>query len=32
MSAYSVHDSNIVPLLTYYNLTSSECLKKHYKN
>ena len=31
-SSYSVHDLNVIPLLTYYNLTSSDCLKKMYKN
>lgn len=32
LSAYSAHDSNVVPLLVFFNLTSSECLKKQYKN
>lgn len=32
LSAYSAHDSNVVPLLVYFNLTSSECLKKQWKN
>lgn len=32
LSVYSGHDSNVVPLLVYFNLTSSECLKKQFKN
>jgi hypothetical protein len=32
MSLYSAHDSNVLPLLVFYNLTSSECLKRLYKN
>lgn len=32
LSVYSAHDSNVVPLLVYFNLTSSECLKKQFKN
>jgi hypothetical protein len=31
-SSYSVHDLNVIPLLTYYNLTTSDCLRKMYKN
>ncbi len=32
LSAYSVHDSNIVPLLVYFNLTTAECLKKQFNS
>jgi hypothetical protein len=32
ISVYGGHDSNVVPLLTYFNLTSSECLKRQFKN
>lgn len=31
-SIYSGHDSNLVPLLNYLNLTSSECITKKWKN
>lgn len=27
LSTYSVHDLNIIPILTYFNLTSGDCLK-----
>lgn len=30
LSIYSGHDTNVVPLLVFYNLTSSECLKKQW--
>ena len=32
LTSISIHDSNIIPLLTFYNLTSSDCLRKQYKN
>jgi len=32
MSLFSGHDTNIVPLLTFFNLTSGDCLKKKYQN
>ncbi len=32
LSAYSAHDSNVVPLLVYFNLTTAECLKKQFNN
>lgn len=32
MSAFSAHDSNVVPLLVYYNLTSADCLRKQWRN
>jgi hypothetical protein len=32
LSIHSGHDSNVVPLLTYYNLTTAECLKRQYRN
>lgn len=32
MSAYSVHDANIVPLMLFLNLTSTECMKREFKN
>ncbi len=28
LSVYSGHDVNVVPLMVFYNLTSSDCLKK----
>ena len=32
LAVLSAHDANVVPLLVYYNLTSSECLKKQWRN
>ncbi len=32
LSVLSAHDSNVVPLLVYFNLTSAECLKRQWKN
>lgn len=32
LSVLSAHDANVVPLLVYFNLTSSSCLKKQWKN
>ena len=32
LSAYSVHDDNVVPLMLFLNLTSTECIKKQFKN
>lgn len=31
-SIYSGHDSNLVPLLNYLNLTTPECITKKWKN
>lgn len=32
ISIYSRHDSDLVPLLVFLNLTTPECIKKVYKN
>jgi hypothetical protein len=32
LSILSAHDSNVVPLLVYFNLTSADCLKRQWKN
>lgn len=32
MTAISIHDLNIIPLLTFFNLTSADCLKKKFRN
>jgi hypothetical protein len=32
MSIFSGHDTNVVPLMAFFNLTSGECLKKKYQN
>jgi hypothetical protein len=32
MSIFSGHDTNVVPLMTFFNLTTGECLKKKYQN
>ncbi len=32
LSIYSGHDTNVVPLMVFYNLTSSDCLKKQWMN
>jgi hypothetical protein len=32
LSLYSAHDTNVLPLMVFFNLTSSDCLKKQYKN
>jgi hypothetical protein len=31
-SSVSAHDNNVLALLTYYNITSADCLRKQYKN
>jgi len=31
-SSISVQDTNIIPLLTFYNITSSDCLHRQFKN
>ena len=31
-SVFSGHDTNIVPLLTFLNLTSADCIEKQWKN
>ncbi len=32
LSVFSGHDSDVVPFMIYYNLTSSDCLKKQWNN
>lgn len=32
LSIYSGHDINVVPLMVFYNLTSSQCLEKLWMN
>lgn len=32
LSIYSGHDTNVVPLMVFFNLTSSDCLKKQFMN
>ena len=31
-TSIAIHDLNMIPLLTFYNLTSGECLRKQFKN
>lgn len=31
-SVFSGHDTNVVPLLTFFNLTTPECISKKWKN
>ena len=31
-SIYSGHDTNVMPILNFFNLTSTECLTKKWKN
>lgn len=31
-SIYSGHDTNVVPLLAFFNLTSHECITKKWRN
>jgi hypothetical protein len=32
LTIFSGHDSNVAPILSFLNLSSSECVKKKYKN
>ncbi len=32
LSLLSAHDGNLVPLLIFFNMTSSDCLEKKWKN
>ena len=32
MTLISAHDSNVAPMLSFFNLSSAECVKKRFKN
>jgi hypothetical protein len=32
LTIFSGHDTNVAPMLSFYNLSSPECVKKKYKN
>lgn len=32
MTAYSGHDTNVAPMLTFFNLTTADCVRRKYRN